>query len=91
MLNTPDKISNNPNGPLSTGALINYSAEPLQSRLDFWNCYGDDVEDFKRAMNDFIAADNRILAEILPFYGTLTIGRQFCKFAVRVWVDGPDY
>jgi hypothetical protein len=35
MLNTPDK-SNNPNGPLSTGALINYSAEPYTCRVDFF-------------------------------------------------------
>jgi small conductance mechanosensitive channel len=93
MLNTPDKkLVIIPNGPLSTGALINYSAEPLR-RVDwtFGIAYGDDVEDFKRAMNDFIAADNRILADPAPFMGLSQLADSSVNFAVRVWVDGPDY
>jgi small conductance mechanosensitive channel len=35
--------------------------------LTFGIAYGDDVEDFKRAMNDFIAAD--ILKDPAPFMG----------------------
>jgi small conductance mechanosensitive channel len=66
MLNTPDKkLVIIPNGSLSTGALTNFSAEPLR-RVDwtFGIAYGDNVEDFKRAMNDFIAADSRILQDL---------------------------
>ena len=93
MLNTPDKkLVIIPNGPLSTGALTNFSAEPLR-RVDwtFGIAYGDDVEDFKRAMNDFIAADNRILKDPAPFMGLSELADSSVNFAVRVWVDGPDY
>jgi small conductance mechanosensitive channel len=45
-----------PNGPLSTGTVINYSTEPLR-RVDwtFGIAYGDDIENFKKAINKFIA------------------------------------
>lgn len=93
MLNTPDKkLVIIPNGPLSTGALTNFSAEPLR-RVDwtFGIAYGDDVEDFKRAMNDFIAADTRILKDPAPFMGLSELADSSVNFAVRVWVGGPDY
>jgi small conductance mechanosensitive channel len=93
MLNTPDKkLVIIPNGPLSTGALTNFSAEPLR-RVDwtFGIAYGDDVEDFKRAMNDFIAADTRILKDPAPFMGLSELADSSVNFAVRVWVDGPEY
>jgi small conductance mechanosensitive channel len=93
MLNTPDKkLVIIPNGPLSTGALTNFSAEALR-RVDwtFGIAYGDNVEDFKRAMNDFIAADSRILQDPAPFMGLSELADSSVNFAVRVWVDGPDY
>jgi small conductance mechanosensitive channel len=93
MLNTPDKkLVIIPNGPLSTGALINYSAEPLR-RVDwtFGIAYGDDVENFKKALNDFIAADERILKDPAPFMGLSALADSSVNFTVRVWVDGPDY
>lgn len=93
MLNTPDKkLVIIPNGPLSTGALINYSAEPTR-RVDwtFGIAYGDDVENFKRALNDFIAQDDRILKDPAPFMGLSALADSSVNFTVRVWVDGPDY
>lgn len=93
MLNTPDKkLVIIPNGPLSTGALTNFSAEALR-RVDwtFGIAYGDNVEDFKRAMNDFIAADSRILQDPALFMGLSELADSSVNFAVRVWVDGPDY
>lgn len=93
MLNTPDKkLVIIPNGPLSTGALINYSAESLR-RVDwtFGIAYGDDVENFRRAINDFIAQDERILKDPAPFMGLSALADSSVNFSVRVWVDGPDY
>jgi small conductance mechanosensitive channel len=93
MLNTPDKkLVIIPNGPLSTGAVINYSAEPLR-RVDwtFGIAYGDNVENFKRAINKFIAEDSRILKEPEGFIGLSELGDSSVNFAVKVWVDGPDY
>lgn len=93
MLNTVDKkLVIIPNGPLSTGALTNYSAEPLR-RVDwaFGIAYGDSVDDFKRAINDFINEDSRILKDPEVFIGLSTLADSSVTFAVRVWVDGPDY
>lgn len=93
MLNTPDKkLVIIPNGPLSTGALINYSAEPMR-RVDwtFGIAYGDDVENFKRAITTFIAEDSRILKDPAPFVGLSALADSSVNFTVRVWVDGPDY
>ncbi len=93
MLNTTDKkLVIIPNGPLSTGALTNFSAEPTR-RVDwtFGIAYGDDVENFKRAMNDFIAEDNRILQDPAPFMGLAALADSSVNFTVRVWVNGSDY
>ena len=92
-LNTPDKkLVIIPNGPLSTGALINYSAEPLR-RVDwtFGIAYGDDVESFKTAINQFISEDTRILKDPAPFLGLSELADSSVNFAVKGWVDSPDY
>lgn len=82
LLNTPDKkLVIIPNGALSTGAIINYSAENLR-RVDwtFGIAYGDNVDDFKRAITTFINEDERILERSCSFYGISCIGRKFCEF-----------
>lgn len=93
MLNTPDKkLVIIPNGPLSTGALTNFSAEPLR-RVD-WTigiAYGDDVEHLKKAINDFIAEDSRILKDPSPFIGLSELANSSVNFAVKVWVVSDDY
>ena len=93
MLNTVDKkLVIIPNGPLSTGALTNYSAEP-QRRVDwkFGIAYGDDVENFKKAINDFINEDARILKDPASFIGLSELGDSSVNFAVRAWVNSEDY
>ncbi len=93
MLNTVDKkLVIIPNGPLSTGALTNYSAEP-QRRVDwkFGIAYGDDVENFKKAINDFINADTRILKDPASFIGLSELGDSSVNFVVRAWVNREDY
>jgi len=93
LLNTADKkLVIIPNGPLSTGALTNFSAESTR-RVDwtFGISYGDDVENFKKALNDFIAEDSRILKDPAPFIGLLALGSNSVNFTVRVWVKSSDY
>ncbi len=93
ILNTVDKkVIIIPNGPLSTGSLTNFSKEP-QRRVDwtFGIAYGDDVENFKKAINDFIAEDARILSEPASFIGLSELGDSSVNFTVRVWVNSPDY
>lgn len=93
MLNTGDKkLVIIPNGPLSTGSLINSSAEP-QRRVDwkFGMAYGDDVENFKKAINDFFAEDTRILKEPASFIGLSELGDSSVNFTVKAWVNSADY
>jgi len=92
-LNTVDKkLVILPNGPLSTGSLSNYSAE-AQRRVDwkFGIAYGDDVENFKKAINDFIAEDKRILKDPASFIGLSELADSSVNFVVRVWVNSADY
>jgi small conductance mechanosensitive channel len=93
MINTPDKkLVIIPNGSLSTGAVTNFSAEPLR-RVDwtFGIAYGDEVENFKRAINQFISEDDRILKEPAIFIGLSALADSSVNFVVRVWVDSADY
>ena len=93
ILNTVDKkVIIIPNGPLSTGSLTNFSKEP-QRRVDwtFGMAYGDDVENFKKAINDFIAEDERILKEPASFIGLSELADSSVNFTVRVWVNSADY
>jgi len=93
ILNTVDnKVIIIPNGPLSSGSLTNFSIEPLR-RVDwkFGIAYGDDMENFKKAINDFIAEDARILKEPESFIGLSELGDSSVNFAVRSWVNAPDY
>jgi small conductance mechanosensitive channel len=93
VLNTDDKkVIYIPNGPLSTGALTNFSREP-QRRVDwkYGMAYGDDMENFKKAINDFISEDSRILKEPASFIGLSEFGDRSVNFAVRAWVNAADY
>ena len=93
ILNTVDnKVIILPNGPLSSGSLTNFSIEPLR-RVDwkFGIAYGDDMENFKKAINDFIAEDTRILKEPESFMGLSEFGESSVNFVVRSWVNAPDY
>ena len=93
VLNTLDnKVVIIPNGPLSTGALINYSKEPLR-RVDwsFGIAYGDNMDDFKKAIQDFISEDERILKDPAHFIGLSELGASSVNFAVRAWVKAEDY
>lgn len=93
MLNTGDKkLIIIPNGPLSTGSLTNFSTEP-QRRVDwkFGMAYGDDVENFKKAINDFFAEDTRILKQPASFIGLSELGDSSVNFAVKAWVNSADY
>lgn len=93
LLNTADKkLVIIPNGPLSTGALTNYSFETTR-RVDwtFGIAYGDDVENLKKAINDFIDEDAQILKDPAPFIGLAAFTATSVNFTVRAWVKSSDY
>lgn len=93
ILHSPDnRVLIIPNGPLATKELTNYSKEPTR-RVDwkFGIAYGDDIENFKKAIHDFVSEDSRILNETATFIGLSELGDNSVNLAVRVWVKTPDY
>ena len=93
VLNTPDNISISiPNGDLTSAAVKNYSRE--QNRrvdLTFSASYDEPTEAVKKAIEDAIAMDSRILADPAPFVRILSYDASSIKYVVRVWAKNADY
>lgn len=93
MLTTPDnKVIVIPNGGLSTGSLINYSAQDKR-RVDwtFGVAYGTEIEKVKRVVNTILKSDNRILEEPDSLVTISQLAESSVKFTVRAWVKTADY
>lgn len=93
ILTTPDnKTIILPNGPLSTSSLTNYSAKPTR-RVDmtFGIGYDDDIDKAKATLNELIEADERILKDPAHVVVVSALADSSVNFAVRVWVNAPDY
>jgi small conductance mechanosensitive channel len=93
VLLTPDnKTVIIPNAPLSTGTMVNFSAEP-QRRVDFTFGigYNDDIDKAKLVLNELINADERILKEPASFVAVSELADSSVNFVVRVWVKGENY
>ena len=93
ILKTPDnKTIIIPNGGLSTGAMTNYSSEPLR-RVD-WTVgigYGDDVDQARSVLLKMCETDPRILKDPALFIGVSALADSSVNFAVRAWVKAEDY
>lgn len=93
ILNTPDKkLIVIPNGGLSTGSLINYSAEPIR-RVDwtFGIGYSDDIDKAKAIISQVITSDERALKDPEPFFGVISLGDSSVNIVARVWVEAANY
>lgn len=93
MLTTADnKTVIIPNGPLSTGTLVNYSAQATR-RVDwtFGIGYGDDVDKAFAVLRQLIDEDARVLRDPAPFMAVSGLAESSVNIVVRVWVNAPDY
>ena len=93
ILTTPDnKTIILPNGPLSNGALINYSTQPTR-RVDwvFGIGYGDDMKKAKEILTEIFAADTRVKRDPAIFIGLGEMADSSINLTVRVWVNAEDY
>jgi small conductance mechanosensitive channel len=93
ILKTPDnKTIIIPNGGLSTGSLINYSAEPTR-RVDwtFGIGYGDDVNKAQEVIKGLLDADNRVMKDPAIFVEVSELADSSVNFATRAWVKAEDY
>lgn len=94
ILTTPDnKTIIIPNGPLSNGSLTNFSTQSLR-RVDwtFGIGYGDDYDEARKMILEFIKADERILNEPAePFIALSELADSSVNIVVRVWVKPENY
>ncbi len=93
ILNTADnKVVIIPNGPISTGSLVNFSKEDTR-RVD-WTIgigYGADYDKAKSVLMGFIKDDKRILTTPEPFIALGALADSSVNLTVRVWVNPADY
>ena len=81
-----------PNGTLSNGSLINYSTKDTR-RVDliFSAGYECDILKVRRVLKEIVDRHELILDYPEPFVGLFEQGQNSLDFAVRVWVDTPNY
>jgi len=93
VLTTPDnKVMFIPNGPLSSGNVVNYSRNETR-RVDFTVSveYGTDVDKVKQVTLELLKADSRILQDPAPFIAVKELADSSVDFTLRVWVDVAEY
>lgn len=81
-----------PNGSLSGGSIINYSAEETR-RVDmvFGIGYNDDIKKTKKVLLQLIKADDRILEDPAPLVVVSELADSSVNFTVRAWCKSADY
>ncbi|MEM6454177.1 MAG: mechanosensitive ion channel domain-containing protein [Acidobacteriota bacterium] len=92
-LRTPDnKIIIVPNGSVTGGVIINYSAEGTR-RIDmvFGIGYDDDIRQAKAILERLVQEDDRILADPAPQIAVSELADSSVNFVVRPWVKVEDY
>lgn len=81
-----------PNGVLSNGSLINYSAKS-ERRVDltFSVGYENDIKQVKNVLSEIVNSNSLILRNPEPFIGVSAHGASSVDFSVRVWCKSQDY
>lgn len=81
-----------PNGPLSTGTIVNYSTEPTR-RVDvtFSVGYGVELSKIKEIAREIVASNENILPTPEPVVELSTISNGSIDITVRVWVKSSDF
>lgn len=92
MLEVDNKTVIIPNGPLSTGSMVNYSTEPTR-RVDFTFgiAYGDSIDKARKILLQLFKEDKRILTDPACFVGLSEMADSSVNLTARAWVKGEDY
>ena len=93
ILNTPDrKTIIIPNGPLSSGTVINYSKEPTRRvEWSFEISYNDSIDATREIILKIIKADNRVLSDPAPIVVVASLGDSSVILKTRVWVESANF
>jgi len=92
-LKTPDNVKIFvPNSAITSGAIKNYSAEPIR-RIDLTIGigYDDDIKKAKEVLMRILNSDERILKEPPPTVAVAELADSSINLAVRPWVKKEDY
>ncbi|WP_298649553.1 mechanosensitive ion channel domain-containing protein [uncultured Proteiniphilum sp.] len=81
-----------PNGPLSTGNIVNYSTQPTR-RVDMTvNVdYGSNVEQVKQLLLDIAENHPGVLKNPTPFSRMAKMNDSSIDFVLRVWTSSDNY
>ncbi|OJU52494.1 MAG: hypothetical protein BGN96_07185 [Bacteroidales bacterium 45-6] len=81
-----------PNGPLSTGNIVNYSTQGTR-RLDVLLSFGNgaDLANIKAIIHEIISQETRILSDPQPVVELSALQNGGIEIAARVWVNTVDY
>lgn len=81
-----------PNGPLSTGNIINYNTQ-ITRRIDITVSvdYGSDVDKVKSILMDIMHKHAKILADPQPFARMIKMNDSSIDFSLRAWTKTADY
>ena len=92
-LNTPgNKLAIIPNGTLSNGNIINYTAEgKLRVDLTFGVSYDADIKQSKEILMEVLASNPKILKDPAPSVNVSELADSSVNFAVRPWANVADY
>ena len=81
-----------PNGTLSNGSLINYSAKPTRRvDLTFSVGYENDISHVKEVLNKIIERNKLILKDPEPFVAVSAHSASSVDFVVRAWCNTENY
>ncbi len=92
VLNTLDnKVVFIPNGPLSTGTVVNYTTEPKR-RLDlvYGISYNNDLDVAKNVLDKIIRNYPRTVNDPPHVIGVKELGASSVNIEIRVWVETTD-
>ena len=92
-LHTPDnKLVIIPNGGITAGNIVNYSAKPTR-RVDLVMgvSYIDDIDKVRDVLKDEISKESRILKDPAPVVAVSELADNSVNFVVRPWVNAADY
>ncbi len=81
-----------PNGAVSNGSLVNYSAEgTLRVDLEIGISYKSDIARAKSIVERIFSEDERVLKDGSAFVGVLALADSSVNLAVRPWCKIEDY
>ena len=92
-INTPEnKLAIIPNGSLSNGNIINYTAEGrLRVDLTFGVSYDADIKQTKQILMEVLTSNPKILKDPAPSVNVSELADSSVNFAVRPWALTTDY